>query len=182
MKYWWSLKVITINKITTQIINIFLILLLCILSGCAGNEGESKFDYNNVKMTEVSSSLIHSIGYDEGNLVTKFKSNGSIYVYYKVPAEVYDEFLNAESKGTFFNNNIKDVYQYECVEGSSYVEPDFTESTLQDATFVVNTNTRKFHKLDCRYAKEMTSNMHYASDDKDFLISHDYSPCKVCNP
>ncbi len=145
-------------------------------------EAPDSFDYNDVALKEVSSSYLYALGYGSGNLVAKFRNTGDIYVYYDVPKETYTELLNAESIGSYFNSNIKGVYEYERVEESSYVKPDYTESTAQAATFVVNTNTRKFHKLDCKYARDMTDNMHYTSDSRSTLIDNNYEPCKICNP
>ena len=35
---------------------------------------------------------------------------GRIYLYKEVPAEVYGEFCDAYSKGTFFNEHIRDAF------------------------------------------------------------------------
>ena len=39
-------------------------------------------------------------------------TSGKIYRYLGVPSEIYDELLDAESKGEFFNENIKDSFVY----------------------------------------------------------------------
>lgn len=41
-----------------------------------------------------------------------FRNSGSWYVYYEVPAETWWEFKNADSKGSYFNEQIKG--QFEC--------------------------------------------------------------------
>lgn len=68
----------------------------------------------NLKMTEVNSSQINSIGYSEENkiLAIEFKG-GAIYYYSSVPKEVYEEMLKSESPGKFLHSNIKNVYQYQ---------------------------------------------------------------------
>ena len=49
-------------------------------------------------------------------------------------------------------------------------------------TYTANTNTKKFHKHNCRYAAEISySNIGYSSD-RNYLTSLGYSPCKVCKP
>jgi hypothetical protein len=48
----------------------------------------------------------------EEELFVKFKPDRS-YVYRGVPSEKYEELCAAESKGSFINKNIKNVYQYE---------------------------------------------------------------------
>lgn len=62
-------------------------------------------------MPVVSSSAIRQIEFDEltHRLYVTFTS-GSIYTYYGVPRNVYERFMRAPSKGTFFNDYIKDRY------------------------------------------------------------------------
>lgn len=66
--------------------------------------------------TPVSSSNVGSIGYDEASNVLevgfKTKSGESVYQYYGVPLEMYNDFMSADSKGSFFAQNIKGVYEY----------------------------------------------------------------------
>lgn len=71
-----------------------------------------------VNMNPVLASIISAIGYDgrAGILYVKFKSVPMTYRYFKVPVEVYDEFLNADGKGLFFNQNIRRKYEYSIVK------------------------------------------------------------------
>jgi lysyl-tRNA synthetase class 2 len=64
-------------------------------------------------MPDIESAAIGTIDYDElgAELVVLFKS-GRRYVYYGVPREVYQDFLDAESQGRYFNAHIKDRYRY----------------------------------------------------------------------
>lgn len=57
----------------------------------------------------VSSSNIRSIGYEANALEVAFH-NGGVYQYANVPKSVYQSFMSAGSKGSFFQQNIKDVY------------------------------------------------------------------------
>ncbi len=61
----------------------------------------------------VASSNIASIGYDEGTetLDVEFLS-GAIYQYYNVPQNMYDQLMQAGSKGRFLNTYIKNAYPY----------------------------------------------------------------------
>lgn len=62
---------------------------------------------------KVSSSNIHSIGYDHASNMLEIKFNSSgIYQYYNVPKFVYDELIYANSHGKYFDKNIKTKYQY----------------------------------------------------------------------
>jgi hypothetical protein len=64
-------------------------------------------------MPHIQSSVMTFVKYDDdsGELDITFTS-GKTYRYLKVPAEVYDGLLDAESKGEFFNENIKDEFSY----------------------------------------------------------------------
>lgn len=66
-----------------------------------------------IELTYVDSSNIDAIGYDEDNqeLHVKFLSGG-YYTYSGVPKEVFDELMNAPSKGSYLNREVKGVYQY----------------------------------------------------------------------
>ena len=72
------------------------------------------FDY--MEWEEVESSAIKEIGYAGwpfNALGIRFVRNSDpIYVYYEVPFSVYDELVNADSIGKYYNSDIKD--QYEC--------------------------------------------------------------------
>ena len=41
-----------------------------------------------------------------------FRNSGVMYAYYDVPAQTWGEFKTAKSKGEFFNEYIKDLYEY----------------------------------------------------------------------
>ena len=64
-------------------------------------------------MTYVDSSNIEAIGYDEDSeeLYVQFLSGGC-YIYHKVPSYVFGEMMNAPSKGSFLNREIKGIYSY----------------------------------------------------------------------
>ena len=64
-------------------------------------------------MTYVDSSNIEAIGYDDGNqeLHVQFLSSG-VYIYSDVPREIFDDLMNAPSKGSFLNREVKGNYQY----------------------------------------------------------------------
>jgi hypothetical protein len=62
-------------------------------------------------MPHVHSSMMTFVKYDDDacELDITFTS-GKTYRYLDVPLEIYDGLLDAESKGEFFNNNIKDSF------------------------------------------------------------------------
>lgn len=65
------------------------------------------------EMIFVDSSNIEAIGYDEDNqeLHVRFLS-GACYIYNGVPRQIFDDLMEAPSKGSFLNRQIKVVYQY----------------------------------------------------------------------
>ena len=64
-----------------------------------------------MERTFVSSSNIRSIGYDSDSMTLEVEFNsGAVYQYQGVQQSEYDAFMNAGSKGTYFNANIKNRY------------------------------------------------------------------------
>lgn len=58
-----------------------------------------------------------------------------------------------------------------------------SSDTSKNCTFVVNTNTKKFHKPDCPSVKDIKDkNRLDANKSYDTLIAEGYSPCKRCHP
>jgi hypothetical protein len=67
----------------------------------------------NPSMEMVDSSNIEAIGYDtdERELHVRFTS-GRTYAYQDVPAEVYAELQQSDSKGSYLNREIRTAYAY----------------------------------------------------------------------
>lgn len=64
-----------------------------------------------MKHVDVESTLIHSIAYDETERVLEVRfQDGDAYRYFEVEPELVEEWLNADSKGAFFNDHIRDAY------------------------------------------------------------------------
>ena len=65
------------------------------------------------EMIYVDSYNIEAIGYDEiaQELHVHFLS-GAMYAYHSVSREIYDAIMNAPSKGSFLNREVKGVYEY----------------------------------------------------------------------
>ncbi len=58
----------------------------------------------------VKSSDLLSVGYHSGTLEIEFKNN-SIYQYLDVPEYIYHELVNSDSKGKYFNQNIRNIFR-----------------------------------------------------------------------
>jgi hypothetical protein len=67
-----------------------------------------------MKRTNVESSNLASVGYDPSSMTLEieFKKSG-VYQYFEVPESVYEELMNANSHGEYFDANIKKAgYSY----------------------------------------------------------------------
>ena len=64
------------------------------------------------EMIYVDSTNIEAIGYDAANseLHIQFLKTG-LYVFHEVTQEAFDEFMASDSKGSYFNRDIKPVYK-----------------------------------------------------------------------
>ena len=64
-----------------------------------------------MRRTAVESTTMRSVGYDSGEQVLEIEfTSGVVYQYLEVPAAVFEELMNAESKGRYFNQEIRDDY------------------------------------------------------------------------
>lgn len=99
-----------------------LLLALVLLSGCGIEKPvptpdtvEGRLEEGGVFLREVESSALSRVAYDkiDHSLFVEFKESGTIYAYFHVPESVYKELLDAESIGTYFNQNIRSSYSYE---------------------------------------------------------------------
>lgn len=58
-----------------------------------------------------------------------------------------------------------------------------SEKKDEEVTYVVNTNTKKFHKPDCSSIRDTKQqNRKETSETREELIDQGYSPCNRCNP
>jgi hypothetical protein len=67
-----------------------------------------------VSMPDVSSTVVARVAYDEPSreLCVVF-TTGRVYTYHDVPRGRYIQFVNAASKGEFFNRYIRDHYDFQ---------------------------------------------------------------------
>ncbi|MEL1263078.1 KTSC domain-containing protein [Pseudoxanthomonas putridarboris] len=63
-------------------------------------------------MIRVNSSAISAIGYDQRTMRMSIRFiQGDTYDFCGVPAHIFQDLLNAKSKGTYYNDHIRDRYQ-----------------------------------------------------------------------
>jgi hypothetical protein len=66
-----------------------------------------------MERTKVESSNIASIGYDQASTTLEIEfQNGSVYQYFEVPLEIFQNFIQAGSKALFFSEKIKGYFSY----------------------------------------------------------------------
>ncbi|KFB87970.1 hypothetical protein CR62_07390 [Serratia grimesii] len=66
-----------------------------------------------MERTYVDSTNIESAGYDSNSSVLEVEfKNGSLYQYIGVPEYVFQELISAGSVGVYFNQNIKNNYEF----------------------------------------------------------------------
>ncbi|HOE18890.1 MAG TPA: KTSC domain-containing protein [Syntrophorhabdaceae bacterium] len=65
------------------------------------------------ELVRVSSSNLHSVGYDPASQTLRIKfRDGGVYDYYNVPVSRYTGLMSSGSKGSYHANHIKDHYRY----------------------------------------------------------------------
>jgi len=64
-----------------------------------------------VQREPVASDSLTEVGYLNGTLEIQF-TTGAVYRYFDVPGRVFEELMAAESKGGFFNAQIRDHYRF----------------------------------------------------------------------
>ncbi len=67
----------------------------------------------------VESSPIRSVGYDPAGSILEVEliEPDRTYTFYDVPFSVYDELMDAPSKGRYFDEFIRDLDPYEAADG-----------------------------------------------------------------
>lgn len=64
-----------------------------------------------MEMIRVSSSAISAVGYDPETQQMQIKFvQGRTYTFCRVPQHIFDGLLSAGSKGTYYDNHIRDRY------------------------------------------------------------------------
>lgn len=71
-------------------------------------------EQSSIQRHHVESSGIAAIGYAPAHNVLEIEfATGEVYRYYAVPAETFEEIMNAPSKGRLFHERIRGHYPHE---------------------------------------------------------------------
>ncbi|SHN73563.1 KTSC domain-containing protein [Bradyrhizobium erythrophlei] len=66
-----------------------------------------------MKRDPVTSTNIAEVGYDPNSRTLEVLFNsGAVYQYFDVPQQIYNDLMQAPSKGGFVNANVKGHYRY----------------------------------------------------------------------
>ena len=115
---------------------------------------------------------------DRNGLIT-CTCDGNNYIFNCEKNQIEDNILSLEATSR--------VEEAPAAKSVSPLEPPpkttTTANTRNALTYVINTNTGKFHSSDCRYVSAINdSNKWYYDGTRDDIIGMGYSPCGVCNP
>jgi len=73
-----------------------------------------------MRIIAVDSTSLRTVGYDAERQLLRIEfQNGSIYHYFDVPATVYQELMQAPSKGAYFNRSIRPIFDFALVKAAS---------------------------------------------------------------
>jgi DNA-entry nuclease len=95
-----------------------------------------------------------------------------------------ETYFSTKQIKNYVDGNTFDVHSDEHTDAI----PDANNGTSEEphdegGHYVLNTNTMKFHKTDCRYASDISeNNKDELNVSREALLQQGYYPCKVCNP
>lgn len=113
-----------------------------------------------------------------------------VYVYNVQPGVIID-YANGESEADpdylVPSDMVDNNFEYGSEESSTETDTETDTETITETdteiTYIVNTNTGKFHYPNCSSVKQMADkNKWERTDTRDDIIADGYVPCKNCNP
>ena len=73
-----------------------------------------------MKTIAVDSTTLRTVSYDAERQLLRIEfQNRSVYQYFEVPAAVYQELMQAPSKGAYFNRSIRPRFDFAVVKAAS---------------------------------------------------------------
>ncbi len=68
-------------------------------------------------------------------------------------------------------------------EQGTIVATDTSDGSAEQGDYILNANTKKFHRPTCASVKRMSeTNKVVSTQSREALIEQGYEPCKNCNP
>ena len=75
-----------------------------------------------MRIATVESATLATVGYDEAQELLQLEfGSRAVYLYFGVPAAVYEALLGAPSKGRYFNGTIRGCYPYRQILSANLV-------------------------------------------------------------
>lgn len=111
--------------------------------------------------------------------------------FVNIGADVYGTFKSGTiilttNGNTYSLNTSTKVTTNDSGDKATTVEPPVvnTNSNVNQsaAAYIGNSNTMKFHRLDCRYVDDIATNHIVCLKQRSDAIGQGYVPCKACNP
>lgn len=65
-----------------------------------------------MNMVSVTSSKLVNVGFDSSAMILRIEFKDGVYEYFGVPERIYNELMEADSKGIYFKRYIKDRYRF----------------------------------------------------------------------
>ena len=63
---------------------------------------------------------MRSVGYEARRQILEIEfQSGAVYQYWDVPQKVHEDLISSESKGQYFNSEIRDDYEFGRIEGKT---------------------------------------------------------------
>ena len=101
-----------------------------------------------------------------------------------VQMEAYS--VEDQGEGVCFNVYVYNVQPGVTIDyetGESWLEETVTPSESAETSYVLNTNTMKFHLPDCSSVKDINNaNRQEFQGSREQLLEQGYSPCGICHP
>ncbi len=149
--------------------------------GSSTSTGEAFLERVSPSYAVISCGLGNSYGHPHTETIEKLGG---------IPVFRTDEMgtVVAESDGTEINiktlgkSSMGNTPQTETSDSSSSDDGLVTEGLDIADGYVLNTNSKKIHLLDCSAVDNMSESNKAYTDDYDKAISEGYTPCKICNP
>lgn len=109
-----------------------------------------------------------------------YNSQPGLFIDYRTGETLLDEDYEGEYAVTNqFSEENNDSHDQPYIAEGQGEDKEVAEET----TYIVNTNTGKFHYPDCSSVRDMASrNVMETKETRDALVQEGYSPCGRCNP
>lgn len=155
-------------------------------AGHHGSRTASTQSFLNVIRPEtviISAGLGNQYGHPHEEALQRFANIGaSVYGTFKSGTIVLTTYGNSYTLNTSTKVTLSDAGDQESITPSQTVTNTNSVVTKSEAVYVGNSNTMKFHRLECRYVDDIAPDHIVYLKQRADAINQGYVPCKVCNP